>query len=489
MKKILIALLVLVVGAVAAGPFFIGGQVEKMTKQLVEKTNQQFASALESNPQIKSGSVTIDDYQKGYLDSEAKGVFKIAIAGLGDSKEFAIPFTTKIKHGPYLGDAGFGLAKSVTRPDLASLDLSDAITADTVVIESVVGFSQEVDQVMTVASIQHKGENGSTVDFAGATINSKGNLKNRANFTAVMDVKQLVVGSADEPKDLVIKPFTMDVSGEGDEAAMSGTYKADSSVIEASIGGDDANVSIQKLAMSGNYKQAKGIEMMLGSGELTMTDLVISPKALPEPIKVPELKVASNVEQAENEDLTIGVKYQAKLDPSLMAIMNSPVAVDDAEIDFQLKAIPLAVINDYQKLAQELMSNPEQDGAAMQAKIFELVQALAKNAASTHLGVKANAAEGELVADVDTGFKPGVNFDEAQMMQLMVNPTPSTILPLLVGSGNVSLSKGITDKAGVTPMIEMMAAEYVSLKDDKFTAEMQITDGQLVINGKALPLP
>ena len=168
----------------------------------------------------------------------------------------------------------------------------------------------------------------------------------------------------------------------------------------------------------------------------------------------------------------------------------SPVDIKTAEFDLQFKAIPVEVVTDYQQLVSDLMTETDQQKAseAMQAKAFELIQMLANNAASTHLDLKANTEEGDLIADIDAGFKPGVNFDAAQMMQLLVAPEPSTILPLLVGRGNVSLSKGITDKAGITPMIQIMAAEFVTLKGDKFVSELQIDEGKLLINGSPLPL-
>ena len=81
-----------------------------------------------------------------------------------------------------------------------------------------------------------------------------------------------------------------------------------------------------------------------------------------------------------------------------------------------------------------------------------------------------------------------MDFDAAQMMQILAAPNPGAIMPLLVGRGNVSLGRGVTDKAGLTPMIQIMAAEFVTLKDDKFVSELQITDGQLLINGSPLPL-
>jgi len=490
MKKILIALVLLVIAAIAAGPLLIGSQIEKITKQLVGKTNQQLSNFVASNPQVQSGSLTVDDYQKGYLNSQAKGVFTVAMVGTGEPKTFAIPFNTDIKHGPYLGTAGFGLAKIISKPDLSSLDLPKAINADSIIIESVVDFSQGLTDTVTIAPIKYVSDDGNTVDFAGAVINSKSNVKNRSTFTADMSVKQLILSSTDESNVLILKPFDVEMSGKGEAGQQSGTYEMDSGVIEASMG-SGVSIVLQKMAASGSYKKAKGADFMLGDGGLTMTNLVVTnPESLSMPLKLPELTFNTRLEQALNEDLTMSIKYQGKLDPSMMELMRSPVNIKTAALDLEFKAIPLNVITEYQKLVTDMMGDPDKEKVAkvMQAKMLELVQMLANNAASTHLNLVANSAEGDLIADIDTGFKPGVNFDAARMMQLIVSPDPSTIMPLLVGRGNVSLSKGITDKAGLTPMIQIMAAEYVDLKDDKFVADLQITDGQLLINGTPLPL-
>ncbi len=490
MKKILIALVLLVVAAAAAGPFLIGSQIEKITKNLVEKGNSQLATLVESNPQFQSASVTLDSYEKGYLDAKANGVLKVSLIGADESEGFTVPYTTEITHGPYLGDAGFGLARIITRPDLTGFDLPEAINEDTLIIEGVVDFKQGITETLTVAPIKHVAEDGNTVDFAGAKINSKSHVKNRLTFTADMNVEQLTVSDGEQSNIITLKPFTMDMSGKGDGNMQNGSYQATSSAIEASMG-EGISVVLQKMGLAGNYKQADGASFMLGVGNMSLQELVITnPAALPTPLKIPELKFETKLEQAKNQDLTMSVKYQGTLDPSMMRMMNSPVDVKTAEIDLQFKAIPLAAVTDYQKLVKELSSEPDPQKAAaqMQAKMFDFVQMLAQNAASTNIKVNATSAEGDLNADINAGFKPGIDFDAAQMMQILAAPDPSSIMPLLVGRGDVSLSKGVTDKAGLTPMIQIMAAEFVTLKDDKFVSELQITDGQLMINGTPLPL-
>ncbi len=490
MKKILITLLLLVIAAVAVVPFLIGSQIEKTTKQLVQTGNQQLANLVQSNPQFESGSVAIDRYDKGYLSSSAVGTLKIGLMNEAGSKQLEIPFNTDITHGPYLGDAGFGLARIISRPDLSSLELPEAINKDTVTIEGLVDFSQNLTETMTVAPIKHRDEAGNIVDFGGAIINNKSHVQNRSTFKADVSIEQLQLSNAETENLLTLKPFKMDVEGQGDSNFLNGSYQAASGVIEASMG-KEVSLVLQKMAIAGNYQKAKQADFMLGDGALSLSDLVITnPSALTEPLQMPELMFKSKLEQSSNNDLTMSIEYEGTLHPSLMKLMGSPVDIKTAEFDLQFKAIPVEVVTDYQQLVRDLMAETDQQKASetMQAKVFEMIQMLASNAASTHLDLKAKTEEGDLIADIDTGFKPGVNFDAAQMMQLLVAPEPSTILPLLVGRGNVSLSKGITDKAGITPMIQIMAAEFVTLEGDKFVSELQIDEGRLLINGSPVPL-
>ena len=489
MKKILIALVLLVIGVVAASPYLIGSQIEKTSQHLVAKGNKQLATLAETNPQIESAAFSLNNYQKGYLNATADGVLKLSLLGLApEPMDISIPYSTDITHGPYLGEAGFGLAKVVSRPDLSGFDLPESINEDTILIEGVVDFSQNMQDKVTVAPIKHTDESGTTLDFSGALITINSHLKNRSTFDADVAVEQLKMMSEQEENLLTLNPFTLDISAKGEESLASGTYEADSSAITASMG-EGITIALQKMAMSGDYKKANGASLMLGDNQLTLSELEITnPGTLPAPLKLPKLTFKTTVEQAQNDDLSIAVNYLGTLDPSMMTLMRSPVDVKNAEIGLAFNAIPLSAMQAYQSLSSSMMPGAEPDAAAMQGQLFEILQMLANNAASTSLKVNATATEGELVADIDTGFKPDVNFDEAQMMSLLASPSPATILPLLVGRGDVSLSKGVTDKAGLTPMIQIIAAEFVTLKDDKFSAELKIEDGQLLINGTPLPL-
>jgi len=493
MKKILIVLILLVAVA-AAAPFFLGSQIEKAARQQVEVANQQLAKMIQSNPQIKDASITIESYDKQYMNSTANSLvkFSVNLPTEPEAKRFEIPVKTVVTHGPYLGDAGFGAAKLVSKPDLSNLELPDAINADTFVIENVVGFSGNTQQLATIAPIKYEAE-GSVIDFAGASISTQGHIKNQATFTGEVKVQQLVLSNEEDPNLFTLKPFSMDIKSDGDAEFTKGNYTVSSGVIEAAADGDKVAMALQSMQVTGSYAQAKGADFMLGNASGVFKDLTITNSDLsPEPVKVPELAVSSEMTQAEGTDLDVLVKYQLTLDPSVNKVMQSPVDVQTATLEVSLKALPVAAIQKYQSLMQDLSTTSDavQSAETMQSELMSVFTQLIGNASAAHLELHAKAAEGDLNADIDLGFKPGLALSEQELMQLLAEAdfAPYKILAILVGRGQLDLDKSVTDKAGLTPMLQIMAADFVTLEGESFKSEFLIRDEQLLVNGKPVPM-
>ena len=488
MKKLLLLIALLVIAAVAS-PFFIGSQIEKTVREQVERTNIQLTKSMKSSPQIKEMSLKIESYEKGYMDSKARSLMSVSVnlPGNSESKVFNIPFNTTIKHGPYLGDAGFGAAKLVSHPDLSDLELpegiNEAISNETFTIENVVSFSGEVDQKATIAPIKHEAD-GAVFDFDGATITANTTLKNHTNFSGVVDIQQLMIGENTENQ-FVLKPFKIDMEGKGDEGLMVGDYKLESGVVEATVG-KDVNIVMQSMLVEGTYEQAKGIEMMLSSGKGLFKDITfINEELFEEPIKLPELEVSTTMSQPDGTDLDVSVKYSATLDSTLMSLMQSPVDVKTADIEIQFKGLPIEGLEKYQNLLDEVSSEGNEE--IIQEEALSIAKMLVKNASVMRVELHAKSDDGDLNADLDAGFKPGTNLSEQELVMLMSSPDPQKILSILVGRAHLDLSKGVTDKAGLTPMVQMMAADFIALEGDTFKSDVQITDGRILINGTPLP--
>ena len=493
MKKLLIAVpLIAVVGA-AAAPFVIGSKVESTAKQQIELSNQQIEKALAANPQISEAKIELDSYEKGYLDAKATGKVSFTVnLDLNGAKTYTIPFVSDVKHGPYLGDAGFGASSIVTRPDLSGFDLPDAINEDTVILETVIGFAGDLTSNATVAPIVFESK-GTMFDFAGAALNSVSpDASNRATFTGDIAFKQLKISTADANEDFVLKPFTINVEAKGEADLSKGTYTGNFSAIEGMINGDEGSFVLQKIDVEGAYAKAKGTDVFsVGAGEVAISDIVVTSKNLPGPIKLPKLSFSSAIEQNNGTDFDVSANYAVVLDPSLMVLMNSPVDVKTAEIGVKLTGFSLELMEEYQSLIEELVKAGDQSQKAaqlMQTKALGIFQMLVKNASAANVKVHAKAAEGDLDADVDVGFKPGLELSETELMGLVGAPDPSRLLAILVGRGDVSLAKAITDKAGVTPMIQIMAADFVTLEGETFKSNVKITDGKLLVNGQPLPM-
>ncbi|PWQ98325.1 DUF945 family protein [Leucothrix arctica] len=492
MKKLLIAVPLIAIVGGAAAPFVIGSKVESAAKQYIELGNQQMEKALAANPQLSEAKFELDSYEKGYLNAKATGkVTFTANLNLNGAKTYTIPFTSDVKHGPYLGDAGFGASSIVTRPDLSGFDLPESINEDTIIMSTIIGFAGDMKNNAVIAPISFEND-GANLDFAGAVINSVSpDAKNRSTFTGDAAIQQLKI-TPSNGEAFVLKPFTIDMEGKGEADLSSGTYSVSSSAIEGVIGDDEGSFSLQKMDAKGTYKDAEGTDVFsVGSAEVSFSDIEIKSENLPEAIKLPKLSFSSAVEQNSGTDFDIHAKYSATLDPSLMQMMRSPVDVQTAEIGIKLKGFSIEVMEQYQALIEQLVEAGDQGQAAaeaIQGKALGIAQLLVKNASSANLEIHAKSTEGDLDADVDVGFKPGLELSETELMGLMGAPDPSRLLAILVGRGDVSLAKGITDKAGVTPMIQMMAADFVTLDGETFKSDVKITDGKLLINGNPLPM-
>lgn len=100
MKKTLIAIVVLVGAGAAAAPYIIGSQAESIIREQAELTNQQLAMSMTGNPQLQDLSMKLESYEKGYLNAQAKAVFRVAlgIPGEAEPKVFEIPLNSEITH-------------------------------------------------------------------------------------------------------------------------------------------------------------------------------------------------------------------------------------------------------------------------------------------------------------------------------------------------------------------------------------------------------
>ncbi|RVU84070.1 DUF945 family protein [Leucothrix sargassi] len=493
MKKLLIAIPLIAIAGGAAAPYVIGSKIETAAKQQVELSNQQLEKALAANPQLSKANIELDSYEKGYLGATAEGKVNFTInLGLGESKAITIPFTSEIKHGPYLGDAGFGASSIVTRPDFSGFEeLPDAIDENTVVINTLVGFSGDVTDKAVIAPIVFE-EDGTKFDFAGATINSVApNASNRATFTSDATFEAFTITSTESTDGFTLKPFTLDIESDGESDFSKGTYTAVSSAIEGVIGDNEGSFSLQKLDLKGGYEQAKGTDIIpLTNAQIDVENIVFENQGLPSPIKLPKLSMMSVVEQPDGTDFDITAKYAFELDPSVLQLMNSPIDVKTADILVKLNDFPIDVIEAYQAIVEEMVATGQADQMpeAIEEKVLSIVQSLVKSASSANIEVNAKATEGDLAADLDVGFKPGLELSETELMGLLGAPDPARLLAILVGRGDVSLGKGVTDKLGVTPMIQMMAADFVNFDGDTLKSDVKITDNQLLINGKPLPM-
>ncbi len=496
MKKIITGVVLLGIAGAAASPFLIGSQIESVTQEQAELTNQQLQQSLNSNPYLTDGSFTVESYEKSYTKSTAKSLLRLETILPGDDGEplvLEIPVTSEITHGPYLGDSGFGLAKVISRPDIAAMDVPEFIKADTFTVEDIISFSGQMNETVTVAPITYE-DGAGTFELGGIKADIETSLDNRLSFKgeiAVAEIKTSMTGESSDGS-FHLKPFNIALQGKGDSATTSGDYQFESGVISGESD-KGMTLAIEKLSAKGTYKSAENINLSLGEQEMVLTNVEINdPATFPDPVVVPEFKVKTLIDEGDQETLNIKANYSATLSPGLMTAFQSPVNVKTVEIDFGMTSLPTAALQAYMELMQG-MSSPEQSEAgmaAMQEKLPELIRMVVTSAMASSIKVKAETDEGKLDADVAVNFIGDEAFsdDDALALMMSAGQDPTALLAYLAGKGSLHLDKSVTDKAGMTPMVQMMASDFVVLEGEAFKSELLIKDGEILVNGQALPM-
>ena len=72
-----------------------------------------------------------------------------------------------------------------------------------------------------------------------------------------------------------------------------------------------------------------------------------------------------------------------------------------------------------------------------------------------------------------------------------VKETPSALQNLLKNNLDLHIdariSKSLTDKLGLTPMIEGQGAMFITLSDGEYRLKIENSDGKIKLNGMPLP--
>lgn len=494
MKKIITAAVLLGIAGVAASPYLIGSKIASVVQDQAGFVNQYLARTVKASPYLKGGSFTLESYEKSYAEATAKSLLKLETIFPGENGEplvLEIPVTSEVKHGPYLGESGFGLAKVTSRPDIAAMDLPEFIKADTFTVEDIIGFSGQLNEITTVEPITYD-DGDVTFELSGFKADIETSLTNRLSFTGDIAVAGMKASGSHGDGAFHLKPFKITTQGKGDQATLSGDYQFESSVISGESD-NGMKLSIEKLSAKGAYKTSETTDLPLGEQELLLTNVkMTNPETFPEPVTVPEFRGKGLIKEGAQGTFDIAADYSATLSPGLMAAFQSPVDVKTVDINFALKSLPAEVLQAYTELMQNF-SDPEQpsvDVTAMQEKLPALIRMIVSSGMAGVIKVKAETEEGKLDAGVDVNFIANGDFSDDDAMELMANAgeDPTALLDYLEGKGSLHLDKSVTDKAGMTPMVQMMGADFVRLEGEAFRSELLIKDGDILVNGQVLPV-
>lgn len=496
MKKTIAIAVVLLLIVFAAAPWLIGTQVESTTKQEMAKAEQYIQRVVNTTPYLTGGSVQLESYDRHYLNASAKTRLRfdtIVPTESGELWVIDIPLNSEITHGPYLGEGKFGLARVVSRPDITQMELSDAIKPDTFTVEDVIAFSGELNETVTMLPVKHTAENGATLEFAGIKAQLLTTIRNRMNFSG--DIAIDAISVADPASNFKLKPFKFEMEGSGDSATLAGEYKISSGKIEGAAD-SGFEFSIAEMNTAATYAPAKNTSLTLSDQKMALQDVQFSnPAALVDKVMIPELSFAAAVQQGGDEKLNFSANYGAVLDASSLAALQLPVDVKTASLDMKLAEVPAGLVERYLGLVGELAAMGEtepsdEQALALQEKMIGMLQEAINKAVAASVGVKLTNDDGRLETELDLSFSPQDELTQEEVLMLigLAEEDPAALLEIVSGKGYLHLDKSVTDKAQLTPMVQMMGMGLVELQGDAFKSELLIKEGQLLVNGQPIPL-
>ena len=200
---------------------------------------------------------------------------------------------------------------------------------------------------------------------------------------------------------------------------------------------------------AGNYNSTFGLTFKLDGVSLqqSIPMLPVAPKNLRLNVTVNDISARANTNLSEAMQL-IGEQAQ-------QGSNNMPAAAQD-----KLNAALTDLIRDKTRLTADLLAETDSGSASVNA----------------HLGIRKDSS------------------DSAETWQAALNEAkenPATLQNLLKNNLDLNIdariSKSLTDKIGLTPMIEGRGAMFVTLSDGEYRLKIENSDGKIKLNGMPLP--
>ena len=354
-----------------------------------------------------------------------------------------------------------------------------------------------IRSTFAVTSFQTQ-DDGNSFDFKGMQYETYYNEKSADIFDGQLNVEPITMTSSGKEGKGGTATLTAVKGNWGNKADGSAYLNVDPIKIEAT----DIN-GLSALEIAGIKGSGSGVAYddtfgaFLGKGDISINNIRYTNNGRVTNIGDIILDLDNNKTAVGNYNSTFGLTFKLDGVSLQQSIPMLPVAPKNLRLNVTVNDIS-ARANTNLSEAMQLIGEQTQQGsnnmpAAAQDKL---------NAALTDLIRDKTRLTADLLAETDSG-SASVNAhlgirkdssDSAETWQAALNEAkenPATLQNLLKNNLDLNIdariSKSLTDKIGLTPMIEGRGAMFVTLSDGEYRLKIENSDGKIKLNGMPLP--
>ena len=464
----------------------------------------------EAEARYKNSSETIKDSE---YRREANGATATATRTMPLSRgaePVTLTITDTITYGQDLREQGI-IARVERRitPQEALISAVKALApwpTDEKMANSIVGHLQLRDDLLADNNIRstfavtpfQSQHNGDSFDTKGMQYETRYNEKNANIFDGSLTVEPITLtssGKEGKGRTITFAPFK---GGWGNKADGSAYLNIDPIKMEATDASGLTTLEIAGIKGSGSgvaYDDTLGA--YLGKGGISINNLRYTENGKVTNLGDIQLELDNNKTATGNYNSTFGLTL--KLDGASLqqTIPMLPVAPHNLRLSIAVTDISARANNSLSEAVQ-LINEQAQQGSrdipqAAKDKLDLVLSDIIRDKTALSADLAADTDSGSASVSAHLGIRKDSS-DTAETWQAAVNnvkENPSALQNLLKNNLDLHIdariSKSLTDKLGLTPMIEGQGAMFITLSDGEYRLKVENSDGKIKLNGMPLP--
>lgn len=429
MKKLLILLGVLLVGAAAVMPYFTGKMAETVSKDMVASLNKN---------SLENGVTTIEEYDRGYASSKYKVSWSPDLIDSGKDSEKLFEFDCEGNHGitSYAYQCKFAQTGAYT--DFVKMAGKDPIT-----VSGNVSMFGKVDQTIKLDAFEFQTEDNETVSV------SSGELEVQTD----KELRNLSMEGEFDGAQFTEKDTVFNLKG----ASLEGDFEIDENMLSF---GDFT------MTLDGMNATSKG-----GNGNFALEKMKL---------------VSSTKDKGEN----MAVSYKITVDQiegmSDDSAKAEKIDVSDIGFDFAVDNLNKSAIVEMMDKLQSTVDqsqkeglSEEQNAMASGLEMMPLVEKILAKGLSIDTEAQAKISGSPVNFDFDVELMDKVGMGDFVLLSVQ----PDAFLKKLNAEIGMAVPQKLVD---MDPSFSAMvnSGPWYQKSGDKFESNLKIKDGALSLNGK-----